>query len=88
MLTSCQIASALDRRQPPRDLRQNKRGSMTLDDTRNSREQRLAAALRANLQRRKQQARGPSGQAEADTPEQPNGIGDGTPSSERSSGET
>jgi hypothetical protein len=60
---------------------------MTLDDIRNSREQRLAAALRANLRRRKQ-ARGPSEQAEAHAPEQPNGIGDGTPSSERSSGET
>ena len=58
---------------------------MTVDDTSNSREQRLAAALRANLRRRKQ-ARRSSGQAEADTPEQPNETGDDARPSERSSG--
>lgn len=59
---------------------------MTLDNTRNSREQRLAAALRANLRRRKQQARGPSEQVQTDAPEQPDGLADEAPTSERPSG--
>ena len=47
-----------------------------MDDSKTQREQRLAAALRANLRRRKQQAR-ERGRAERDTSEDP-----GSPDSE------
>ena len=53
-----------------------------MDDIRNSREQRLAAALRANLRRRKHQTRRSNEQAEADRLEQPHETGNDAPSSE------
>lgn len=54
-----------------------------MDDSKRSREQRLAAALRANLHRRKQQAR-ERGLVESDSPRDSEDTGSDTPDPARS----
>jgi hypothetical protein len=58
-----------------------------VDDNKTQREQRLAAALRANLHRRKQQAR-ERGRAESDTPDDSGNAGSEAPDPAGSGGET
>ena len=56
-----------------------------MDDSKTQREQRLAAALRANLHRRKQQARE---RAESDAPQEPEDTGSAAPDPGGSGGKT